>query len=91
MTNSKKKIGKSEVSLVKDFCSRSNDDDLRLLAEFLPPKVAFDRASACLILQKDQQVDRWLQQSSGYDDFLCRIDSIGDFAAEEMNVRMSKK
>jgi hypothetical protein len=86
-----KKVGKSEVSLVKEFCSRASDDDLRLLADLLPQTIAFDRSQACDILQKDNQINGWLVQSSGFDDFLTRIDSIGDLAADELKFRLERK
>jgi predicted secreted protein len=91
MVQSKKKVGKSETVLVKEFCSRSSDDDLRALADLLPQTIAFDRSSACAILQKDNQVDRWLSQATGADDWFVRIDSVGDAAAAELDRRSSKK
>jgi len=54
MAGSKKKAGKYEFGLVKDFCAKSSDDDLRFLADFLPQTIAFDRASVCSFLQKDE-------------------------------------
>jgi hypothetical protein len=91
MAGSKKKAGKSEFGLVKDFCAKSSDDDLRFLADFLPQTIAFDRASVCSFLQKDEHVDKWLQQSSGYEEFFARLDSFGDMAAEELQSRSSRK
>lgn len=91
MAGSKKKVGKSEVTLLKEFCGRSSEDDLRALADLLPQTVAFDRALACEILQRDNQVDRWLSQATGSDDWFVRIDSIGDVAAAELEHRASKK
>jgi hypothetical protein len=91
MAQAKKKVGKSEVNLVKEFCTRTAEEDLRALADLLPPTVAFDRLLACSILQNDAQVDKWLQQATGADDWFARIDSIGDVAAAELNSRSSKK
>lgn len=91
MAQSKKKVGKSEVSLVKEFCARASDEDLRFLADLLPQTIAFDRSSACAVLQKDGQVDKWLQQAAGWEDLFTRIDSIGDVAADELQSRSKKK
>jgi hypothetical protein len=91
MASSKKKVGRSEVGLVKEFCSRSSDEDLRFLADLLPQTIAFDRSIACSVLQRDAQVDKWLQQADGVDDLFARIDSIGDVAAEELQSRSSRK
>ena len=87
MAQSKKKVGKSEVALIKEFCGRASEEDLRILADLLPQTIAFDRSLACDILQKDNQVDRWLAQASGSDDLFVRIDSIGDTAAGELEHR----
>lgn len=91
MVQTRKKVGKSESTLLKDFCGRSSEEDLMMLADLLPPSVAFDRATACSVLQKDNQVDRWLSQATGADDFFMRIDSIGDVAAAELEARSNKK
>ena len=91
MVSSKKKVGKSETVLVKEFCSRSSDEDLRYLADLLPQTIAFDRSNACLVLQKDNQVDKWLSQAIGADDLFTRIDSVGDAAAAELERRSNKK
>jgi hypothetical protein len=91
MVSSKKKVGKSETVLVKEFCARSSDEDLRYLADLLPQTIAFDRSNACIVLQKDNQVDKWLSQSNGADDLFIRIDSVGDAAAAELDRRSNKK
>lgn len=91
MSNSKKKVGKSESILVKEFCGRTSDEDLRTLADLLPQTVAFDRAKACDILERDNQVERWLSQATGAEDWFVRVDSVGDAAAEELGRRSSKK
>lgn len=91
MSQIKKKVGKSESNLVKEFCGRASDEDLRALADLLPQTIGFDRSIACAILQRDQQVDKWLCQSTGPDDWFARVDSIGDIAAAELDSRMSKK
>jgi len=86
-----KKVGKSEVSLAKAFCSRSSDEDLQKLSDLLPQLVAWDRANACYILQKDQQIDRWLSQATGAEDWFARIDSIGEVAKYELDSRNQNK
>jgi hypothetical protein len=91
MVQSNKNVGRSEALLVKDFCSRSSDDDLRFLADLLPQTMAFDRSNACPVLQRDNQVDRWLSQATGAEDFFVRIDSVGDAAAAELDRRSNKK
>ena len=91
MVQSKKKVGKSEATLVKEFCSRASDDDLRMLADLLPQTWAFDRAIACTALQRDIQIDRWLSQATGAEDWFVRADSVGDAAAAELDRRSAKK
>ena len=87
MAQPKKKVGKSETSLLKDFCGRSSDEDLRILADLLPQMIAFDRSAACAILERDNQVDRWLTQAVSADDLFVRIDSVGDAASAELEHR----
>lgn len=85
------RLGKSEMNLVKQYCSRVSDEDLQVLADLLPQTVAFDRSSACAILQKDKEVDRWLSLAAGADDWFAKVDGIGDQAALEMESRAKKK
>ncbi|NBT59210.1 hypothetical protein EBT16_10550, partial [bacterium] len=72
------------MNLVKQYCSRVSDEDLAVLVDLLPQKVAFDRSSACAILQKDKEVDRWLSQAAGAEDWFIKVDGIGDQAILEM-------
>lgn len=91
MSKVSNKLGKSEVNLIKQYCSRVSDEDLAVLAEILPQTIAFDRSAACEILQKDKEVDRWLAQASGPDELFSKIDGIGEFAAAEIENRSKKK
>jgi len=91
MVQSKRKVGKSEFGLLKDFCSRSSDENLVALADLLPQTIAFDRSKACSILQADQQVDRWLAQATDADDWFSRVDSVGSVAVAELESRRIKK
>lgn len=86
----KKKIGKSEVSLIKEYCSRVSDEDLALLSQLLPQTISGDRSKACSVLQKDKEVDRWLAQAGSGDDWFCKVDEIGEYAKMELEVRMKK-
>ncbi len=85
------KLGKSEAGLIKQYCSRVSDEDLMNLAQLLPQTIAFDRSVACAIVQKDKEVDRWLSQASGSEDFFAKIDGIGEHAVAELEVRAKKK
>ena len=91
MSKVSNKLGKSEVNLVKQYCSRVSDEDLAILAEILPQTIAFDRSSACEILQKDKEVDRWLAQAAGPDELFSKIDGVGELAAAEIENRSKKK
>lgn len=86
----KKKLGKSEISLIKEYCSRLSDEDLQSVATLLPQSIAGDRSAACELLQKDVQIDRWLNQAIGADDWFTRADGIGEFASIEIDTRASK-
>jgi hypothetical protein len=91
MVQSKRKLVKSEISLIKEYCSRLSDEDLQTVAVMLRDEFASDIYVALEMFQKDVQVDRWLAQSTGNDDLRMRADGIGEFAFMEMNSRLSKK
>lgn len=91
MVQAKRKVGKSELGLLKDFCSRSSDESLNVLADLLPQTIGFDRSKACSILQEDQQVDRWLAQATDSEDWFNRVDSVGPAAVAELESRRTKK
>lgn len=91
MTQVKKKLGKSEISLLKEYCSRLSEENLQIISSLLPQTIAFDRSSACAILQEDKEIDRWLSQATSADDWFSRVDSIGDAAATEVENRAKKK
>lgn len=85
-----KKLRKSESTLVKSYCSRLSDEDLLSISTLLPQTIAFDRANACDILQKDKEIDKWLSQAADADDWFSRADSVGDAALEEIDSRSKK-
>jgi len=91
MVQSKRKLVKSEISLIKEYCSRLSDEDLQTVAVMLRDEFASDIYVALEMFQKDVQVDRWLAQSTGNEDLRMRADGIGEFAFMEMNSRLSKK
>lgn len=86
-----KKLGKSEVTLIKEYCSRISEEDVSLLSQLLPQTIAGDRSAACAIFQKDKEVDRWLSQAAGPDDWFSKVDAIGEQALVEVEIRSKKK
>ncbi|NBT57578.1 hypothetical protein EBT16_02225 [bacterium] len=91
MVQSKRKLGKSEITLIKEYCARLSDEDLQTVATMLRDEFSYDICIALEIFQKDVQVDRWLGQSTGNEDLRMRVDGIGELALIEMNLRLSKK
>lgn len=91
MSQTKKKLGKSEITLIKDFCGRLSDEDLNAIASLLPQSITGDRSIACSILQKDKEVDRWLLQAQGAEDWFSRVDAIGEIAIVEAETRNNTK
>lgn len=87
---SERRLGKSEISLIKSYCSRVSDEDLSVLASSLPQSMMGDRFAACEIIQRDKEMDRWLVFAAGVDDWFMKIDSIGDFAVLEIQSRAKK-
>lgn len=84
------KLGKSELTLIKKYCSRVDDADLCALACSLPQHVIGDRSAACDILQKDKEIDRWLACAVSADDWFFKADSVGEIAALEAEARAKK-
>jgi len=91
MVQSKRKLGKSEMSLIKEYCSRLSDEDLQTVAMMLRDEFSYDVCLAMEIIQKDVQADRWLTQATDNEDLRMRLDGIGEFASMEINSRLSKK
>lgn len=91
MAQVKKKLGKSEISLLKEYCARLSEENLQIISSLLPQTIAFDRSAACAILQQDKEVDRWLTQATSADDWFSRVDSIGEAAIIEVENRAKKK
>lgn len=84
------KLGKSELTLIKKYCSRVDDADLCTLACSLPQRVLGDRSAACEIFQKDKEIDRWLACAASADEWFFKADSIGEMAALEAEARSKK-
>jgi hypothetical protein len=84
------KLGKSEATLVKNYCSRVSDDDLGILMQLLPQTLCGDRSSACSVFQHDKEVDRWLMQASSAEDWFIKADAIGDAARSENETRQKR-
>lgn len=91
MVQTRRKLGKSEITLVKEYCSRLSDEDLHTVATMLRDEFSGDVLVALEIFEKDAQVDRWLSQATGNEDLRMRADGIGEFASMELNSRLSKK
>lgn len=83
-------LTKSEVTLVKRYCSRVSDDNLAVLASHIPQEMMGDIARACEVFQEDEEVDSWLGLATGVDDWFMKVDSIGDMASVERDARSKK-
>lgn len=84
------KLTKSEVTLVKRYCSRVSDENLAVLASHLPQEMIGDRARACEILQQDKEIDSWLGLAAGVEEWFFKADSIGEMACLESEIRSNK-
>lgn len=84
------KLTKTEIKLIKKYCSKISDDKLQILSETLPQSVTGDRSNACSILQEDEHIDGWLSHMSGAEEWFSKVDSIGEFATLEMQDRFRK-
>ena len=77
--------------LIKKYCGRMTDEVLKSIVEVLPQTISGDRSASCAILQADKEIDRWLSQASGAEDWFNKVDSIGELAVLELELRSKKK
>ncbi len=89
-TSTKTNLERTEVKLLKNYCSKISDEDLLVLSTCLPQNIIGDRAEACYILQKDESVNGWLTHASSAEDWFNKVDSIGEYANLEIQERLKK-
>ena len=87
MAQAKKKLGKSEVSLI----ARLSDEDLNAVLSLSPQEFSGDAESVCLIFQRDKEIDRWLVQSKDSEEFFSRVDGLIEAAYAEPEARSKKQ
>jgi hypothetical protein len=87
MAQAKKKLGKSEVSLI----SRLSDEDLNTVLSLSPQEFSGDSEVVCLVFQRDKEMDRWLSQSKDSGDFFSRVDGLVEAAIVEADARSKKQ
>lgn len=85
-----KKLSKSELTLIKNYCGRITDEELAQLASLLPQSVAGDRSAACALFQRDKEMDKWLSHVASAEDWFERVDAVGEFAFMEIEARSKK-
>jgi hypothetical protein len=82
-----KKDTKKDGSLVKEYIQKISTEDLSFIVERLDQPLCGDRSDVALVFQKDKELDRWLMQSSGSEDWFNRVDFIQEAAIIEMSKR----
>jgi len=86
MAQAKKKLGKSEVSLI----SRLSDEDLNTVLSLSPQEFSGDSEAVSLVFQRDREIDRWLAQSKDYEEFFSRVDGLIEASIVEAEARSKK-
>lgn len=89
-TKTKENLERTEIKLIKNYCTKISDEDLLILSTHLPQNIIGDRANACHILQKDESVNGWLTHASNAEDWFNKVDTIGEFASLEIQERLKK-
>jgi len=87
MKKAAKKDAKKDCSLVKEYVQRISTDDLSFIVERLDQPLCGDRSDVALAFQKDKEIDRWLFQSTGAEDWFNKVDSIQEAAIIELSKR----
>lgn len=83
----KKDAKKDCSSMVKEYVQRISTEDLSFIVERLDQPLCGDRSDVALMFQKDKEIDKWLVQSAGAEDWFNRVDSIQEAAIIEMSKR----
>jgi hypothetical protein len=76
-----------QTAVVKEYVRRLSDDDLNMVVERLTQPICGDRADVSLIFEKDKEIDKWLCQAKGAEEWFDRVDSIQDQAVAELDKR----
>lgn len=82
-----KKVAKKDTVIVKEYVQRISNEDLFFILERLDQPISGDRADVCSVFEKDKDIDRWLLQAKGAEDWFDKVDSIQEAAIIEMSRR----
>ena len=86
-----KRSVKRDSSIVKEYVQRISNEDLFFILEKLDQPICGDRAEICSVFEKDKDIDRWLLQSKGAEDWFDKVDSIQESAIMEISRRQVVK
>jgi hypothetical protein len=86
-----KKSPKQDSNVVKEYVRRLSDDDLSSVVEKLTQPICGDRADVSLMFEKDKDLDRWLSQCKGANDWFDKVDLIQDLSVLEISRRQKPK
>lgn len=78
---------KNYDSLLKEYCSRLNDNDLYYLESRFSQFLCGDRADISNFLSQSKDVDRVLASAENSNEFFDIVDRIGDFVKKECAAR----
>jgi hypothetical protein len=72
---------------VLEYVKKVSDDQLSDLRFKFSQNMSGDRAEICEVLQKDREVDRWLQKANSAEEFFDMLDVIRDQVNQEYSTR----
>lgn len=73
--------------LLKEYCSRLNDNDLYYLDSRYSQFLCGDRADISNFLSQSKDIDKMLSSAENSDEFFDMIDKIGEFVKKECDAR----
>lgn len=80
-----------DSNVVKEYVRRLSDDDLNLVVDRLTQPICGDRADVSLMFEKDKDLDKWLCQCKGANDWFDKVDLIQDISVLELSRRQKPK
>lgn len=78
---------KNYDSLLKEYCSRLNDNDLYYLESRFSQLLCGDRADISNFLSQSKDIDRLLTSAENSNEFFDIVDRIGEFVKKEFAAR----
>jgi hypothetical protein len=79
---------KKHTDILREYVRRLNDDDLKFLGARLTHRLGGDLGESLELIQRNQDIDKWLSSASSADDFFNMLDQVDSYIQQEMKKRL---